>query len=63
MDKSAHPIKPEKNIPAKPDKNPDPTVPMPGGNEPEKNDPTRIEDPDKTDPTKIEEPHPLKPKK
>jgi len=50
------PGRPEKDIPAKPDKNPDPTRPRPGGNEPEKNDPTRIEEPGKTDPTRIDEP-------
>lgn len=48
------PVKPEKEIPAKPDPNPDPTKPRPGGNEPEKVDPTRIENPPKTDPTRIE---------
>jgi hypothetical protein len=48
------PVKPEKDIPVKPDVNPDPTRPKPGGNEPEKNDPTRIEQPSKTDPTRIE---------
>lgn len=48
------PVKPEREIPAKPDKTPDPTKPRPGGNEPEKNDPTRIENPPKTDPTRID---------
>lgn len=47
------PTNPEKEIPAKPDKNPDPTKPKPGGNEPKKNDPTRITEPPKTDPTRI----------
>ena len=42
--------------PAQPDKNPDPTTPRPGGNEPEKNDPTRIEESPKVDPTRIDEP-------
>ena len=51
---SEAPVKPEKDIPVKPDKNPDPTRPIPGGNEPYKNDPTRIEDPQKVDPTRIE---------
>jgi hypothetical protein len=51
---SALPNKP--NVPSKPDENPDPTKPKPGGNEPEKNDPTRIEQPQKTDPTRIDEP-------
>ena len=38
--------------PAMPDENPDSTRPRPGGNEPEKNDPTRIEEPTKqTTPT------------
>jgi len=31
--------------PAKPDENPDPTKPRLGGNEPEKTDPTRIDEP------------------
>ena len=51
--KSDPPVRPEKDIPVKPDKNPDPTKPRPGGNEPEKNDPTRIEQPGKIDPTRI----------
>jgi len=50
------PVKPEKDIPAKPDQNPDPTQPKPGWNEPEKNDPTRIKEPPKTDPTRIDNP-------
>jgi hypothetical protein len=54
--KQTPPVKPEKEIPGKPDPNPDPTKPKPGGNEPEKNDPTRIEEPQKTDPTRIDEP-------
>ena len=49
------PIPNKPNTPAKPDKNPDPTKPRPGGNEPEKNDPTRIDEPLKTDPTRIAE--------
>ena len=56
------PVQPEKKIPGKPDRNPDPTKPKPGGNEPEKNDPTRIEEPQKTDPTRIDEPLPFNPK-
>jgi hypothetical protein len=48
------PVKPEKEIPAKPDKNPDPTKIRPGVNEPGKTDPTRIEEPEKHDPTRIE---------
>lgn len=55
-DKNDPPVKPEKDIPVKPDKNPDPTKPRPGGNEPEKNDPTRIEQPGKIDPTRIDGP-------
>ncbi len=55
-------VDPERNIPVKPDINPDPTQPKPGGNEPEKNDPTRIEEPGKIDPTRIDEPTPAKPK-
>jgi hypothetical protein len=54
------PNDPEKHIPAKPDKNPDPTKKKP--NEPEKNDPTRIVEPGKTDPTRINEPNPEKSK-
>ncbi|MBI2270407.1 MAG: hypothetical protein HYU69_08635 [Bacteroidetes bacterium] len=54
------PVKPEKDIPAKPDKNPDPTKRKPGVNEPEKIDPTRIEEPEKSDPTRIN-PSPTKP--
>jgi hypothetical protein len=50
------PVKPERDIPARPDTNPDPTKPKPGGNEPEKNDPTRIKEPPKTDPTRIDNP-------
>ena len=46
------PNEPEKHIPAKPDKDPDPTKKKP--NEPEKNDPTRITEPPKTDPTRID---------
>lgn len=56
--KQKAPIEPQKDVPAKPDKNPDPTRPKPGGNEPEKNDPTRIEEPGKNDPTRIEPPKP-----
>ncbi len=37
--------RPEKPIPVTPETNPDPTKPAPGGNEPEKIDPTRIEEP------------------
>jgi hypothetical protein len=43
--KKPAPVKPEKDIPVKPDKNPDPTKRRPGVNEPEKADPTRIEPP------------------
>ena len=39
------PVKPEKEIPAKPDPNHDPTRPQPGY-EPERNDPTRITQPE-----------------
>jgi hypothetical protein len=53
------PNQPEKHIPAKPDINPDPTKPTPGGNEPEKVDPTRIDEPEKVDPTRIEHPEEL----
>lgn len=37
------PVKPGKNIPLKLDKNPDPTKPIPVINEPERVDPTRID--------------------
>jgi hypothetical protein len=60
-EKQDPPAKPERKIPGKPDHNPDPTKPKPGGNEPEKNDPTRIEEPQKIDPTRIDEPAPPKP--
>ncbi|MBI2269123.1 MAG: hypothetical protein HYU69_02065 [Bacteroidetes bacterium] len=53
-DKSV-PNNPQKRIPTKPDKNPDPTKPIPG-REPEKIDPTRIDEPSKTDSTYIDEP-------
>jgi hypothetical protein len=50
------PVKPEKDIPVKPDKDPDPTE------TPEKNDPTRIQpginEPEKIDPTRIPPQHP-----
>jgi len=39
-------VKPQKHIPGKPDKNPDPTRTRPGVNEPEKIDPTRIDEPE-----------------
>ena len=55
------PVKPEKDIPAEPDTNPDPTKPKPGWNEPEKNDPTRITEPPKIDPTRIDNPPMPKP--
>jgi hypothetical protein len=48
------PNDPKKHIPLKPDKDPDPTKKKP--NEPEKNDPTRIDEPKKNDPTRIDEP-------
>jgi hypothetical protein len=47
------PNDPEKDIPLKPDKNHDPTKQRPGGSEPNKIDPTRIEQPQKLDPTRI----------
>lgn len=46
------PVKPEKHIPAKPD--PDPDHSRKKGPDPEKNDPTRIEEPQKNDPTRID---------
>jgi hypothetical protein len=42
--------------PVKLDHNPDPTKPKPGGNEPNKADPTRIEETPKVDPTRIDNP-------
>jgi hypothetical protein len=39
------PNNPPKNIPEEPDTDNDPTRPEPGVNEPEKNDPTRIDEP------------------
>jgi hypothetical protein len=44
-----NPVPKKPTTPVVPDKNPDPTFPGPGGNEPAKNDPTRIEDPSKND--------------
>ena len=61
MKDNQQPSKPEKDIPVKPDTNPDPTKPKPGGNEPEKNDPTRITEVPKTDPTRIDNPPMPKP--
>jgi hypothetical protein len=55
-DVAGPPVKPERNIPVKPDKNPDPTKIIPGINEPEKEDPTRIDEPKKVDPTRIDDP-------
>ena len=49
------PINPEKDMPNKPNPNPDPTKPNPG-NEPQRVDPTRIEEPKRNDPTRIQEP-------
>lgn len=54
--KSDKPLPNKPITPMKPDKNPDPTKPRIGGNEPDKIDPTRIEDPSKVDPTRIDEP-------
>ncbi len=55
------PNTPGKNIPLQPDRNPDPTKQRPGGNEPGKVDPTRIEQPEKSDPTRIDNPPPMQP--
>jgi hypothetical protein len=44
---------PERHIPTIPYKNPDPTKPIPGVNDPEKIDPSRIEEPEKVDPAKL----------
>ncbi len=48
------PFTPGKDVPLKPDVDPDMTEHE--GEDPEKNDPTRIEDPDKVDPTRIKDP-------
>jgi len=45
------PFTPGKDVPLKPD--PDPDTTEHEGDDPEKNDPTRIEDPDIIDPTRI----------
>lgn len=45
------PNQPDKNIPVKPDINPDPTKIKPGINEPGKKDPTRIDEPSPPSPT------------
>jgi hypothetical protein len=50
------PNEPDKNVPTKPDPNPDPSKKIP-----ERNDPTRIPDPQKNDPTRITPPDPSKP--
>jgi hypothetical protein len=57
--KKGPPFKPGKDIPVKPDEDPDPTE----HDDPEKIDPTRIKEPDKNDPTRIDDPSPTKPKK
>lgn len=46
--KPEHPHPQNPNTAAEPDKNPDFSIPKPGGNEPEKVDPTIIEEPSKT---------------
>ena len=48
------PNNPEKYIPTKPDKDPDPTKKK--NDDPKKIDPTRINEPEKNDPTRIDEP-------
>lgn len=52
--KKGPPFDPDENKPVKPDNDPDPTEHE--GNDPEKNDPTRIQEPAKTDPTRIDQP-------
>lgn len=52
--KKGPPFEPGKDVPAKPDSDPDQTEH--NGHDPEKNDPTRIQEPKKTDPTRIVEP-------
>jgi len=52
--KDPNPNDPKRKIPVKPDKNPDPTKKP--NNDPEKVDPTRIEEPEKHDPTRIPDP-------
>ncbi len=52
--KKGPPFEPDENVPAKPDENPDPTLPGDGEEEPDKqNDPTKKNDPKKNDPTRI----------
>lgn len=48
------PNDPKKNVPVKKDDDNDATDPGKTVNDPEKNDPTRIEEPGKTDPTRID---------
>jgi hypothetical protein len=54
--KKGPPFEPGKDTPARPDENPDPTLPGRNGNDPERIDPTRISDPQRIDPTRIDEP-------
>jgi len=54
------PNDPEKHIPLKPDKDPDPTKKK---DDPKKTDPIKINEPEKNDPTRIDEPSPDKPNK
>jgi len=52
--KKGPPFKPAKELPVKPDKDPDPT--KHDINDPQKTDPTRIKEPEKIDPTRIDNP-------
>lgn len=59
--KKGPPFEPDKELPAKPDVDPDPTKKI--IKVPEKTDPTRIEEPHKVDPTRINNPPEEKPEK
>jgi hypothetical protein len=52
-----NPLPNKLNTPAIPDENPDITRPRPGGNEPEKSDPTRIPKPTKTAYSRVDKPY------
>lgn len=56
QEKSDDPLPNKPVTPMKPDKHPDPTKPKPGVTDPDKIDPTRIDEPNKVDPTRIDEP-------
>lgn len=54
------PNQPDKNVPVKPDVNPDPTKIKPGINDPAKQDPTRIDEPSPPSPIEPKSSHPEK---